>query len=144
MNQSPHGRALDDDAAFTPQSRDELIERHIRFAFDLAAHPVMGTGQFAMASTALRFRLKRSCLPLQLDHVIHELDRNTEMRCRAAVRVAFLHKINNPRAQFHWMGFAHICLPVLLTSTESQISQLGNPESDQPEHALGSGFITRT
>ena len=110
MDQPPHGRALDIDTAFTPQSRDELIERHIRFAFDLAAHPVMGTGQLAMTATALAFWLKRSCRPLQLHHVIHELDGHSKMRRRGAVRVAFFNEINHPRPQFHWMGFAHVCL----------------------------------
>ena len=96
----------------------------------------MGTRQLSMATTPLRFRLKRSCLPLQLDHVIHEFDRHTEMRRPGAARVTFFHKINNPRAKFHWIGLAHVCLPVLLTSTESQITKLGNPESDHCEHAL--------
>ena len=99
MNQSPHGRTINFDAAFTPQGGDKFIQRHIRFAFDLATHPVMGTRQLAMASTTLRFRLKRPCLSLQLDHVIHELDRHTKMRRRGAVRVAFFHEINNPRAE---------------------------------------------
>ena len=58
------------------------------------------------------------------------------MRCRGTVRVAFLHEINHSRAQFHWMGVAHVCLPVMLTNTESQISKIGNPESHQREHAL--------
>ena len=136
MNQSPHGRPLDVDAAFTPQSRDELIERYIRFALDLAAHPVMGTGQLAMTAAALAFWLKRSCFPLQLHHVIHELDGYSEMRRRGTVRVTFFHEINNPRAEFHWMRFAHVCLPVMLTNTESQINKIGNPESHQREHAL--------
>ena len=99
----------------------------------------MGTRQLAMALTALRFRLKRACLSLQLDHVIDELERHTEMRRRGAVRVAFFHEINNPRAEFHWMRFAHVCLPVMLTNTESQISKIGNPESHQREHALNQG-----
>ena len=96
----------------------------------------MGTRQLAMALTAVRLRLKRPCLSLQLDRVIHELDRHTEMRRRGAVRVAVFHEINNPRAQFHWMRFAHVCLPVMLTNTKSQISKIGNPESHQREHAL--------
>ena len=97
----------------------------------------MGTRQLAMALTAVRFRLKRPCLSLQLDRVIHELDRHTEMRPRGTVRVAVFPEINNPRAQFHWMRFAHVCLPVMLTNTKSQISKIGNPEPHQREHALG-------
>ena len=92
----------------------------------------MGTRQLAMDLTALRFRLKRPCLSLQLDHVIPELDRHTEMRRRGAVRVAFFHEINNPRAEFHWMRFAHVCLPVMLTNTQSQIRKIRNPETIDP------------
>ena len=58
------------------------------------------------------------------------------MRCRGTVRVAFFHEINHPRAKFHWMGSAHAFLPVLLAERESHISPVGNPESDQREHAL--------
>ena len=97
----------------------------------------MGTRQLAMATTALGLWLKRACFPLQLDHVIDELDRHTEMRRRGAVRVTFFYEIHHTCPKFHWMGFAHVCLPMMLTNTESQIKQIGNPESHQPEHALG-------
>ena len=73
----------------------------------------MGTRQLAMATTALGLWLKRACFPLQLDHVIDELDRHTEMRRRGAVRVAFFHEINNPRAEFHWMRFAGLVAWIL-------------------------------
>ena len=96
----------------------------------------MGTRQLAMATTALGLWLKRACFPLQLDHVIDELDRHTEMRRRGAVRVTFFYEIHHPCPKFHWMGFAHVCLPMMLTNTESQIKQIGNPESHQREHAL--------
>ena len=97
----------------------------------------MGTRQLAMATTALGLWLKRACFPLQLDHVIDELDRHTEMRRRGAVRVTFFYEIDHTCPKFHWMGFAHVCLPMMLTNTESQIKQIGNPESHQREHALG-------
>lgn len=96
----------------------------------------MGTRQLAMATTALGLWLKRACFPLQLDHVIDELDRHTEMRRRGAVRVTFFYEIDHTCPKFHWMGFAHVCLPMMLTNTESQIKQIGNPESHQREHAL--------
>lgn len=51
----------------------------------------MGIRQLAMATTALGLWLKRACFSLQLDHVIHELDRHTEMRRRGAVRVTFFY-----------------------------------------------------
>jgi hypothetical protein len=100
----------------------------------------MGTRQLAMATTALGLWLKRACFPLQLDHVIDELDRHTEMRRRGAVRVTFFYEIHHPCPKFHWMGFAHVCLPMMLTNTESQIKQIGNPESHQREHALVQSF----
>ena len=96
----------------------------------------MGTRQLAMATTALGLWLKRACFPLQLDHVIDELDRHTEMRRRGAVRVTFFYEIDHTCPKSHWMGFAHVCLPMMLTNTESQIKQIGNPESHQREHAL--------
>jgi hypothetical protein len=48
--------------------------------FHLLAHPTGHNGQFAMTTPALRVRLKATCFPLQLDHVVHELDRHTEVR----------------------------------------------------------------
>ena len=101
----------------------------------------MGTRQLAMATTALGLWLKRACFPLQLDHVIDELDRHTEMRRRGAVRVTFFYEIDHTCPKSHWMGFAHVCLPMMLTNTESQIKQIGNPESHQREHALCLGSV---
>ena len=57
----------------------------------------MGIRQLAMATTALGLWLKRACFPLQLDHVIDELDRHTEMRRRGAVRVTFLRPLRNSK-----------------------------------------------
>ena len=58
------------------------------------------------------------------------------MRRRRSVCVTFLHESYNPRTEFHRMGFTHVYLPMLLEHSESQICQLGNPESGQREHAL--------
>ena len=61
------------------------------------------------------------------------------MRRRRSVCVTFLHESYNPRTEFHRMGFTHVYLPMLLEHSESQICQLGNPESGQREHALMDG-----
>jgi len=80
-----------------PQFDQQFIKGQIALFPDPAPDPICRASQLAMPTTiALLPRLKRPCLPLQDDHVVHELDRNAKTRRRSPVRMAFLNKINDP------------------------------------------------
>lgn len=51
----------------------------------------------AVAATTLRLRSKHAGLALQLDHVVHEFDRNPEVRGGCPMRVPLFNKIHNTR-----------------------------------------------
>jgi len=53
------------------------------------------------ATVALLPGLKRSGGALQKHHVIHEPDRDPELRRSSPVRVTFLNKINDPPTKLH-------------------------------------------
>ena len=59
------------------------------------------------AAIALRLGVQRAGRPLQKHHVVHEFDRNPELRRRRTVRVAFLDEINDPLTKLHRKWFAH-------------------------------------
>jgi len=96
------------DALDLPQFDHQFIEGQVALFPDPAPDPACHPRQLAMPTTiALLFGLKRPGHPLQDNHVVHELDRNPELRRRSPVRVAFLNKINNPLTKFHRKWLAH-------------------------------------
>ena len=71
------------DTLDVPQFDNQFIKGQITLFLDPAQGPVRHTSQFAMTTTvALRLGLKRPRGALQKHHVIHELDRNAELRRR--------------------------------------------------------------
>ena len=79
------------------QFDNQFIKGQVVLFLDPTSDPVRHPRQLAMPTTvALRLGRKRPCRPLQEDHVLHELDRNPELRRRSPVRVTFLNKINDP------------------------------------------------
>ena len=70
--------------------------------------PTRHANQLAMPTpVALRLGLKRPGGALQKHHVIHQLDRNPELRRRSPVPVTLLNKINNPPTKRHRKWLAH-------------------------------------
>src|SRR5210317_1856811 len=62
------------------QRGSKLVQCRCGMGFHLLAYPTDHSGQLAMTTAALSPRLKVTGFPLQLDHVVHELHRHTEMR----------------------------------------------------------------
>ena len=86
----------------------QLIEGQVALFLDPAPDPACYASQFTMPTTVtLLFSLKGPGGALQKYHVVHELDRNPELRRRSPVRVTFLDKINNSPTKFHRKWLAH-------------------------------------
>ena len=60
------------------------------------------------AAVALRFGPKRPGRLLQQDHIVHELDRNPELRRCSPVAVTFLNKLDDALTKLHRKRFAHL------------------------------------
>lgn len=109
-------------AAQTPPNRDtvgidaldltkfdnQFIKGQVALFLDPGFDPVRHASQLAMPTTvALLLGLQRSGGTLQKHHVIHELDRNPELRRSSPVRVTFLNKINDPLTKLHRKWLTH-------------------------------------
>ena len=105
---SPDRGAVGFDALDVTEFDHQLIEGQVAFFLDPAPDPICHASQFTMPTTvALLFGLKGPGGALQKYHVVHELDRNPELRRRSPVRVTFLDKINNSPTKFHRKWLAH-------------------------------------
>jgi hypothetical protein len=80
VQQATHRGTVHLDPVFAFQRGSKLVQRRSRVGVHLLAHPTRHTGQLTMATAALWLRLKAAGCPLKLDHVVHELDRHTEVR----------------------------------------------------------------
>lgn len=80
VQQAAHRGTVHPDSVFAFQRGSKLVQRRCRVGVHLLAYPTGHNGQLAMTTAALRLRLKAAGFPLQLDHVVHELDRHTEVR----------------------------------------------------------------
>jgi len=93
----PDRDAVGFDALNLPQFEHQFIKGQTALFPDPAQGPGRRASLLAMPTpVALLLGRKRPCRPLQEYHVVHELDRNPELRRRSPVRVAFLDKMNNP------------------------------------------------
>ena len=81
----------------------DLVERQTGMRPQQPHDPRVMTAQLAPPRIALPLGVKRSGLPLQLDHVVDEFRRNPEMPRRRAVAVAFIDKGNHARPQLNRM-----------------------------------------
>jgi len=82
--------------------------RQIALLGQAPPRPVIVRTQLAPPAIALGLGDKRTGLPLRLDHVVDELDRDAEMRGCGAMRVALFHEGDDPFAKFYRMWFAHL------------------------------------
>ena len=86
----------------------QFIKGQVTLFLNPASDPVRHASQLAMpAAVALPPGLKGPGGALQKHHVIHELDRNPEPRCRSPMRVTFFNKINDPLTKLHRKWLAH-------------------------------------
>lgn len=96
------------DALLTAQLDHQFIQRQVALRRDPTPDPIRHARELAMpAAIALRLWFQRPGRPLQKHHIVHEFNRNPELRRRRTVRVAFLDKINNPLTKLHRKWFAH-------------------------------------
>ena len=104
----PDRNTMGFDVVDVTQFNHQFIKGQVALFLDPASNPICHASQFAMPPTvALRLGRKRSRGALQKHHVIHELDRNPELRRRSPVRVTFFNKINNPPTKLHRKWLAH-------------------------------------
>ena len=96
------------DPLLVTQLDNQLIQRQVALFPDPALDPTRHAREFAMpAAIALRLGLQRAGRPLQKHHVVHEFDRNPELRRRRTVRMTFFNEINDPLPKSHRKWFAH-------------------------------------
>ena len=120
----------------------QLVEGQVALFLDPAPDPACHASQFTMPTTVTRlFGLRGSGGALRKYHVVHELDRNPELRRRRPMRVTFLDKINNSPTKFHrkWLASdtgGSMTPNICHGQRESQIRPDGNPESEWPQRAL--------
>ena len=104
----PDRDTVDIDAVPITKFDHQLIKRQVAFLLDPLLDPTRHARQLAMpAPTALGLGLKRSGCALQEHHVVHKLDRNTELRRRSPMRVTFLNEINNTLTKLHRKWSTH-------------------------------------
>ena len=104
----PNRNTVGFDALDLTKFDHQFIKGQVALFHDPASDPIRHASQFAMTTTvALLLGLKRPGGALQEHHVIHELDRNPELRRRSPVRVTFLNKINDPLTKLHRKWPAH-------------------------------------
>ena len=90
------------------QFRRQLVNRQIRSGRNPANHPIPHICQLAAPGIALRLWFKRTGLALEPNHVIDELDRNTQaIRCRR-MRAATLNKRHSTFPQLNRMRLTHL------------------------------------
>lgn len=96
------------DPLLVTQLDNQFIQRQVALFPDPALDSTRHAPEFAMpAAIALRLGLQRASRPLQKHHVVHEFDRNPELRRRRTVRVSFLNEINDPLTKRHRKWFSH-------------------------------------
>ena len=90
------------------QLQAQLVQRHFALLGHARTPPAVQAVQFAMAAAiALALRIERPGLAPELDHVVDEFRRHAEMLRRCPVRMPFIDKRNDARAQLKWMWLAH-------------------------------------
>ena len=103
----------------------QFIKGQVTLFRDPALDPTHHAGQLAMpAPVALRLGFKRTCLALQQDHVVDELDRNAESSRRSPMRVTLFNKINDASPKFNRKWFTHHQSPISATHRGNHTSSL--------------------
>ncbi len=96
----------------------QVIQRQVVLLGHPGLEPAPNRTKLAMtAAIALQPGSKRSSLPLQLDHVIDELDRYTELCSSRTVAVTFFDEIDNALAEFNRMCLARVGPPISASCT---------------------------
>jgi len=80
LEEPPNRAGINGNATLSQQACRHFIERSLAFGIHLRAHPILVWRQFPDARIALTFRLKRSGLALQPDHIVDEFDRHIKTR----------------------------------------------------------------
>ena len=105
---SPDRGTMRRDALLTAQLDHQFIQRQVALRRDPTQGPISHARALAMpAAIALRLWFQRPARPLQKHRVVHEFDRNPELRRRRTVRVAFRDKINDPLKKLHRKWVVH-------------------------------------
>ena len=90
---------MNGDAMRLCQLGNQFIERDLSFVGNARLNPVGQVSKFSVASAiALRARCQRSRIASQLDQIVHELRRYTEVPRRFAVPVPLIDKRCDPFA----------------------------------------------
>ena len=104
----PDRDTVDIDAVPFTKLDHKFIKRQVALLLDPPFDPTRHARQLAMpAATALGLGLKQSGRALQQDHVVHELDRNPELRRSSPMGVTFLDKLNDTLTKLHRKWFTH-------------------------------------
>ncbi len=111
---------------------------------DPASDTVSHAGGLAMpTTTGLLLGRQRSGSARQKNHVIHEPDRNPELRHRNPVRVALFNKTNDPMTKLPTKG---ACASRTTNNRnrqrQSQIRPQATPRTERPQFALIPAFPT--
>ena len=105
---APDRDAVDLDPRPLAQFGHQFVKGQVALFRDPAGNPVHHARQLAVpAAVALELGFQRTRLALQDDHVVHELDRNPELRRCGPMRVTLFDKVNDALTKLHRKWLAH-------------------------------------